>query len=307
MLQRVSALASIASLAGVLGAAPALADSPGLGEAAPFLMPDTSERTHAGVDVFFGSFDADEGGLLLSAKATVLTFEPHIDLALTPEITLSGRLPIAYARAETTVLGADLEDSGTLLGNGALGARFMSQASRQVRAGGGVFVNLPTATGDDDPEDLVDPAAAATGVRLFHLERYIPDTTTLAVHGDVRFDVERAFLQGQVVYMHLIADDEDAGEGQEGDLLRLSAAAGFWVTPLLAVMGELTTLSTSLDDDIQLNAGDEDEDFFHSLDVGVRYADAQWSLGARFHLPLDDVFRDDTELLGGGADFTLFF
>lgn len=297
----------MAVLAGAFVAAPALADSPGLGEAAPFLMPDTSERSHAGVDVFFGSFDADEGGLLLSAKATVVTFEPHIDVALTPQIAVSGRLPIAYARAETTVLGAELEDSGTLLGNAGLGARFMTQASREARAGGGVFINLPTASGDDDPEDFVDPAAAATGVRIFHLERYIPDTTTLGVHGDLRFDIGRAFVQGQVVYMHLVADDEDAGEGQDADLLRLGVAAGYWLTPMLAAMGELTTLSTSLDDDIQLNAGDEDEEFFHSLDIGLRYSDARWSLGARFHLPLDDLFRDDTELLGGGADLTLYF
>jgi len=294
-------------LAGALGAAPALADSPGLGEAAPFLMPDTSERSHAGVDVFFGSFDADEGGLLFSAKATVVTFEPHLDVALTPQITLSGRLPVAYAQATNTVLGAELDESDTMLGNAALSARFMSQASRSARAGGGVFVNLPTASGDDDPEDLVNPQAAVTGVRIFHLERYIADTTTLGVHGDVRFDLGRAFVQGQVVYMHLIADDEDAAEGQDADLLRLGVAAGFWLTPMVAAMGELTTLSTSLDDDIQLNGSDEDEDFFHSLDIGLRYAGAQWSLGARFHLPLDDLFRDDTELLGGGADLAVYF
>lgn len=231
----------MAVLAGALGAAPALADSPGLGEAAPFLMPDTSERTHAGVNVFFGSFDAEQPFRLpFSNKATVVTFEPHIDVALTPQITLSGRLPIAYARVEAPFLGADLEESETFLGNAALGARFMTQASQEARVGGGVFVNLPTARGDDDPEDLVNPQAAATSVRFFHLERYIPDTTTLGVHGDVRFDVGRAFVQGQVLYMHLIADDE--GAGLDSDLLRLGVAAGFWLTPMLAAIGELTTL-----------------------------------------------------------------
>lgn len=294
-------------LTGALGAAPALADSPGLGEAAPFLMPDTSERSHAGVDVFFGNLDADDGGLLFSAKATVLTFEPHVDVALTPQIALSGRLPIAYSSVEATVLGVESEESETLLGNAALGARFMSQASREARAGGGIFVNLPTASSDDDADEVNLTAAAVEDVRFFHIERYIIDTTTIGVHGDLRFDSERAFLQGQVAFMHLIANDEDAGEGLEADLLRMSVAAGFWLTPMLAAVGELTTLSTVLDDDLQFNFNDEDEEFFHSLDLGLRYADAQWSLGVRFHLPLDDYFRDDLELLGGGADLSLYF
>jgi hypothetical protein len=304
MLQRLSVLASTMILVGASGAAPALADdAPGLGETAPLLMPDTSERSHAGVDVFFGSIDADEGGELFSARATVVTFEPHVDVAVTPQLTLSGRLPIGYAKAETTVLFVDQEESDTVLGNASLGARFMSQASYDLRAGGGLLVHLPTAKDDDDDGDLVSPPLAVTSVRIFHLERYVPDTTTMAVHGDVRFDLGRAFLQGQVMYMHLLAEDEDA---EDADLLRLGAAAGFWLTPMLAAMGELTTMSTVLDDDVQYNPDNPDEDFFHSLDVGLRFTEAQWSISARFHMPLDDIFRDD-DLLGGGVDLAVYF
>lgn len=291
-------------LAGALGASPARAgDAPGLSDAAPFVMPDTSERTHAGVDVFFGTIDADEGGALFTARAKVVTFEPYLDFALTPQLTLWGRLPIAYASAETTILAVEQQESDTLLGNAALGARFMTQASYDLRAGGGVSVHLPTADADDADGNFVDPPLAVSIVRFFQLERYAVDTTTLGGHGDLRFDAGRGFLQGQVAYMHLLAEDEDA---EDADLLRFGVAAGFWVTSTVATMAELTTLSTILDDDVQFDASDEDEDFFHSLDVGLRFAQPQGSLSLRFHLPLDDVFRD-SDLLGGGADLALYF
>lgn len=44
----------------------------------------------------------------------------------------------------------------------------------------------------------------------------------------------------------------------------------------------------------------------HSLDMGLRFVQPQWSLSLRFYLPLDDVLRDD-DLLGGGADVALYF
>ena len=291
-------------LAGALGASPARAgDAPGLSDATPFLMPDTSERTQAGVDVFLGSVDADQGGALFSAEATVVTFEPYVDIALTDELKLWGRLPIAHANAKTTVLTVEQKESDTLLGNLGLGARIMTQVSYDLRAGGGVLVHLPTADADGADGNLVDPPLAAMVTRIFQLERYVPDTATVGAHADVRFDVGRAFLQGQILYMHLLAEDEGV---EDADLLRLGLATGFWVTPTVATMAELTTLSTVLDDDVQLNGSDEDEDFFHSLDLGLQLAQPKWTLSLRFHLPLDDVFRD-SGLLGGGADLTLYF
>lgn len=304
MLQRTPVLIVCLTLAGALAAAPARAnDAPGLYEAAPLVMPDTSERTRAGVDVFFGSGDADQGGLLLSASATVLSFEPYVDLALTDQLKLWGRVPIAYTSAETTVLAVEQEESDTLLGNVGLGARFMTQASYDMRAGAGVLVHLPTASADDADGDFVDPPLATSLVRLFQLERYAVETTTLGGHFDVRFDVGRAFLQGQVAYLHLMAEDEDI---EDADLLRLGLAAGVWISPVISAEAELTTLSTILDDEVQIDASDEDEDFFHALDLGLRFAEPRWSLAVRFHLPLDDVFRD-ADLLGGGADLSLYF
>jgi hypothetical protein len=291
-------------LAGALGASPVRAgDAPGLSDATPFLMPDTSERAQAGVDVFVGTVNADQGGVLFSAEATVLTFEPYIDIALTDELKLWGRVPLAYADAKTTVLGVEQNESDTLLGNVGLGARIMTQVSYDLRVGGGVLVHLPTANGDDVDGNLVDPPLATMVTRIFQLERYVPDTATVGAHADVRFDVGPAFLQGQVMYMHFLAEDEG---DEDADLLRLGAAAGFWVTPTIATMAELTTLTTVLDDDVQLNASNEDEDFFHSLDLGLRFAQKRWTLALRFHLPLDDVFRDNG-LLGGGADLTMYF
>ncbi|HWN67775.1 MAG TPA: hypothetical protein VNM90_09045, partial [Haliangium sp.] len=180
MLQRTSVLAAAMMLASALGSAPARADddAPGLADSAPFLMPDTSERTSAGVDVFFGAIDADEGGAFFTARAKVVTFEPYVDLALTPQLKLWGRLPIAYASAETTVLAIEQQESDTLLGNAGLGARFMAQASYELRVGGGVSVHLPTADADDDDGNFVDPPLAVSLVRFFQLERYAVDTTT---------------------------------------------------------------------------------------------------------------------------------
>jgi hypothetical protein len=307
MLQRTSVLAAAITLAGALGAAPARAqvrtgDAPGLAEVAPFVMPDTSERTSAGVDVFFGVIDADEGGALFTARAKVLTFEPYLDFALTPELKIWGRLPIAYVDAETTVLTVEQNESDTLLGNAGLGARFMAQLSYDLRAGGGVSVHLPTADADDDG-NLVDPPVAASIVRFFQGERYAVDTTTLSGHGDLRLDLGRGYLQGQIAYLHLLAEDD---EDEDADLLRFGLAGGYWISPTVAALAELTTLSTMLDDDVQFNGEDEDEDFFHSLDLGLRFAQPRGALSLRFHLPLDDVFRD-SDLLGGAADLTLYF
>lgn len=297
--------ASLMMLAGALAAGPAHADAPGLGDAAPLRMPDTSERSHAGVDVFFGSFDADQGGLFFTTRATVVSFEPHLDLALTDAITLSGRLPVAHARSEVTVLGVEDEASETLLGNVSLGGRYMAQVSRTLRAGGGAFVNLPTSEEDGAP-GLADPATAAALAQLFHIERYLPATAALGLHGDLRVDVGRGFVQGRGELMFLVNDDDDdGGEDDEMSLLRFGVAAGFWLTPTLAAMAELTTLSTILDDEAQIS-DDEDEDFLHGLDLGVRYAQAQWSLSARFHLPLDDFLREN-DLLGGGVDLSVYF
>jgi hypothetical protein len=308
MLQRTAVLAAAMTLAGALGPATARAqaragDAPGLAEVAPFLMPDTSERTNAGVDVFFGVIDADEGGPLFSARAKVLTFEPYLDFALTPEFKIWGRLPIAYVNAETTVLTVEQSESDTLLGNAGLGARFMTQVSYELRAGGGVSVHLPTADADDDDGNFVDPPLTAAIVRFFQRERYAVDTTTVSGHGDLRYEMGRGYLQGQVAYLRLVAEDDDS---EDADLLRLGLAGGYWIAPTVAAVAELTTLSTILDDDVQFNAEDEDEDFFHSLDLGLRFAQPRGSLSLRFHLPLDDVFRD-SDLLGGAADLTLYF
>lgn len=294
--------ASLILLSGALAAAPAHADAPGLGDAAPLRMADTSERSHAGVDVFFGSFDADEGGLFFSTDATVVSFEPHLDFALTDSITLSGRLPLAYARSAVTVLGFEDEKTELVLGNLSLGARYVAQVGRDLRAGGGGFVNLPTADADDDL-DLPNPPAAAALANFFFMERYLPETTTLGAHGDLRVDVGRGFVQGRVEYMHLTSDEE--GYDDSLNLLRIGIAAGFWLTPTFAALGELTTLSTILDDDAQIS-DDEDEDFVHSLDLGVRYAQPRWSLSARFHLPLDDFLREN-DLLGAGVDLSMYF
>jgi hypothetical protein len=163
----------------------------------------------------------------------------------------------------------------------------MTQMSHDLRAGGGVLVHLPTARAGDDSQTLLFDV---TGVRTFQRERYTPNTTTVGAHADVRFEIGRAFLQGQLVYMHFLV--EDSGDD---NLLRLGLATGFWVTSTIATIAELTTQSSGFD-----------TDFFHSLDMGLRFAQPQWSLSLRFYLPLDDVFRD-RDLLGGGADVALYF
>jgi hypothetical protein len=206
MLQRTLVVIAWLALAGTLGAAPARAeDTPGLSGAAPFLMPDTSERTRAGVDVFVGNRKRHVGAL--TSVDTVVNFEPYLDLALTPQLTLWGRLPIAHARSRST-LGTLLENerSDNLLGNAGLGARIMTQVSHDLRVGGGVLVYLPTARAGDETRTL---SFVVASMRSFQRERYVPDTATVGAQADVRFDVGRAFLQGQLVYMHLLDRGRD--------------------------------------------------------------------------------------------------
>lgn len=274
----------------------AAADRSGLEDAAPLLMPDTSERTRAGIDVSATTFnnELDVPFFELASSGTVLSFEPYLSVALTPELSAWGRMPVAHVSLEASSVAGTSSDSATVLGNLGAGVRYMHQLSRELRIGGGLALHLPTATSGDDSAF----SSTAASMRVFYGERYLPDTTNISAQLDLRYDLGRAFVQGQLALLHDRVEDDD-----NYNLLRLGAAAGFWFTPTLTAIAEYTALSSHLEDDLSI---DQDEgEAVHSLDFGLRYSQPTWSLAARFYLPLDDQYRD-IGLLGGGLDFSVY-
>jgi hypothetical protein len=83
-------------------------------------------------------------------------------------------------------------------------------------------------------------------------------------------------------------------------LLRLGLAGGVHVASQLALIAEVTTVSDILDDRAT------QEDFLHTLDLGLRHVGPGSTFGARLYYPLDRSLRR-LDILGVGFDFQTSF
>jgi hypothetical protein len=251
-----------------------------------YWMADLSVHSRAGVEVIPGNYDrAGETAILVPASV-------FAEFALTENVVLLGRLPLAYVDR----VGIDDPDEGAFaLGNVSLGALLAGGSGHphegRLMYGIGALVHLPTASDEDDE----GAAAARTAAFLVpDAGRYRPDTTTVRVRADVRYETDSVFVQGEVGVDRLILEDVD----DRTDLL-LGAGLGLALDPYWALLGELTVLSNVLEDD-------DESEFLPVLDAGVRYHNPDLMFGLRVYWPFDESYRD-ASALGIGLDIALRF
>lgn len=259
----------------------ALAD----GVTAPYQMESLDGDDRAGVDIMLGRYELELFG---EVDITTVSMDAFVQMHVAPNVIVFGRLPFQYA--QSSVEGAD-DESGTSLGNITGGAMFVSR-SGDTTVGGGGSLSLPTA--DDDG----DGAGAALLHSLFRVSSYglyLPNTWTIRLHGDVRVDRGKTFVQARGGLDYITIDEED--EDEDLKLLRIGVAGGAMINPTVAVIAELTTMSSILED----SDADDDEEWVHVLDLGVRARSGRTLFGARIYLPLDETFRD-ANMMGLGVD-----
>lgn len=246
----------------------------------PLVMTDLRGGSRAGVDVTFGSVGSGPGDV------TVIGVEGLVELELTRRLSLTGALPLVHARDG----GTDYD--GSSLGNITVGLAYRLSVERRgdsLRAVGiGGSLSLPTAS------DGGDAAIAAFAHSLFHLPdpgRFLPDTTTIRIHGDYRYQSGKIFLQGQLGLHQLVIDGPD-----DLTLVRIAFGGGARLSNTASAVFTLTTMSDILDDS-------DGEDFVHQLDLGARFKVRRGEVGARIFLGLDD----STDHFGVGVDYLQYF
>ncbi len=288
--KRMSLVASALALGGAVQTA--AAEKPAQSLTAPLKMPDLSSRSALRFDlgVVRSTFDGDD------ETVTSVVSVASAQLVVAPGALLSLRLPMTYARSSED--GDDTSESD--LGNIAVGARVTGR-SGNTHAGGGVMLHLPTAPKPVLFSDSDDGAGAliASFSQFDSFADFAPDTTTVRVGGDLRVDSGRAFFQMHAGFEHYMFGNDD---NDTLDLVRVSVGGGIHTKPNMAIVGEITTLSTALEDEELFDEGSEE--FFHWLDVGFRYDTGKAVLGWRVYVPIDSPL-DEIDSLGVGFDATV--
>lgn len=245
-----------------------------------YRMPDLSPNSRIGVEVVptFGEV-ADEGALVLDAGL-------FADIALTPWLVLSGRVPMAYVYSDPDPPAPEV--TAAALGDIGLGLRFIDSSRRRrgarTRIGVGMWLYVPTASDSGEPGAA---AAIARGFTVPDHARYF-DTTTLRLDLDGRYETHSVFVQGELgLAYHQFGDDGDL----DG---RIGLGAGVVFNPHLAALAELT-----------LHADDLDA-LTPVLDAGLRYHDASLIGGARVYWPLGSAQRS-RGIIGIGLDLGVRF
>jgi hypothetical protein len=251
-----------------------------------YWMADLSVHSRAGVDLIPGNYDrAGESAILVPASV-------FAEFALTENVVLLGRLPLAYV---DRVGIADPDEGAFALGNASLGVQLAGGSGRphegRLMYGIGALVHAPTAS---DEGDEGAAAARAASFLVPDRGRYLPDTTTVRVRADVRYESDSVFVQGEIGIDRQILQDVD----DRTDLL-LGAGLGLAFNPYWALLAEITALSDVLDDD-------DDSDLLPVLDAGVRYHNPELMAGLRVYWPFHESYRD-AGAIGLGLDVALRF
>lgn len=260
------------------------------GVTAPYQMESLDGDDRAGVDIMLGRYELD---LFAEIDITTVSLDAFVQTEVAPNVIVFGRVPFQYARLSAD--GAD-DESGTSLGNVTGGAMFVSR-SGTTTVGGGGSLSLPTA---DDDGDGGNAALFHSLFRVSSYGLYLPNTWTIRLHGDVRVEQGKTFVQARGGLDYLTLDGED--EDEDLKLLRIGVAGGAMINPTVALIAELTTMSSILED----NEGEDDEEWVHTLDLGVRARSGNTLFGARIYLPLDEDFRD-ANMMGLGVDVSGVF
>jgi len=253
---------------------------------APFVMPNLTMPGRVTLDVVAGRSSPPVG-----RTRTLVSIELGGAYSIGRGLSVFGVLPVAHVRDDFV--------EETALGNISLGAMFVQDLQGRDSAwrfGGSVELLAPTAgSGGDD-------RLAATANSVFRRPvwaRYLPSTPSVRLHAHARYESGALFVQGLFGADFVVF--EDGVLDANGELLveaRIGVAAGAMLSPKLGVIAEITTVSDFLEDN-----GVAEDEFLHSLDVGVRYFTGLGTVGLRTYIPLDEQFRDE-EMLGVAIDFT---
>lgn len=239
-----------------------------------FWMSDLSADRRVGFDVGLGTSELGVDAVPIMAASV------FADVALTEHLSLTGRVPFVYAQF-TPPGNPEAESSALTLGNAGIGVKLVTSSDRgrsALRYGLEGYIHLPTAS-DDDADDAF-AALAATTITVPDSGRYRVSATTARLRGSARYEGRSAFLQAELGLDHHLNDGAD-----DTTDLQLAMGVGIEFSPYIALLGELVVLSELVDND-------DDRDLFPSLDVGVRYHNPGWIVGARVHLPFAEDHRD---------------
>jgi hypothetical protein len=200
-------------------------------------------------------------------------------------LAVGGILPLAHLRSSG--------DSFSGLGNLSATIDYILSgvpATTETSAWLSGILALPTATGDND-------SAAPVAHALYSIPEpglWAPDTTTVDLQAHYRRTFGRPFARidagGQ--YLSISGDD---------DRLRAVVRIGGG-----ARVSERIVARASLFNAWELDAADGEDNFLHALEGGIGI---EHSRGGRFDLslyvPLDSVYRNDLEVIGIRAGFSI--
>lgn len=237
-------------------------------------MADTSDTSHFGFELLVGNPD-------LGLDTTTLSGGVFGHFAASPAVTVDVRLPLSFSYFDDPgILG---EDSEAAIGNLSLGvqghARRRNGFHSRMIYGGGFVIYVPTAS-DEGAAAFV--AGAAGQLSIPDPGRWLVNTTTARLRGDMRFESNALFFQAELNLDLFFTDGDDDID------LALGVGPGVKLNEELALLMELSI--SNLDDDEQI-----------TVDLGMRYHMRTILAGFRLYLPLSDPFRDN-DLIGAGFD-----
>lgn len=257
-----------------------------------FVSGDLSSDNNGGLELLAGTLKT---GLFGNSEVTVVTADLVGDFFVSPNLKLHARLPTIYYANDNN------NEGGTGIGNVTAGLRFIAAGrDKSSRFGLGGSVSLPSASDDGE-----GGAAAFYGGVFRNLHdpgRYLPNVTTIRTEADLLLSSDRIYVQGQLGVQVLLFEDGNAfpfGGDDQQNLLRLCVGGGAWLAPKLALLAEVTSFSDILEND-------DDDDFVHTLDTGVRYHGGDVSASVRLYVPFDEGERTE-DAVGAGFDLTARF
>lgn len=237
-----------------------------------FWMPDLSVHSR-------DSFETSVAPTTLGRDIDIMAEgDAYIELAVSRNITIMGRVPFGYVRFNPALVNGS--SNGFALGNIGAGAHIANttelRPGRKLLYGLAVFAYLPTAsTGETS-----GPTAQSLSVlSVPDGGRFLQDTTSLRIRAGLRFEMGPLFFQGETAVDHRFIEADDRND------LTFGLGAGFQITDYVGVLGEFT-LAPDLTDLT------DDNDYTAVIDAGLRYHNPQTMIGLRVYMPLDDVYRD---------------
>lgn len=233
-------------------------------ESTPFHMTDAKIwRPETGFEVQFGQYGDN----------AIVGLQGFIQWPIGERWSLTGRLPLAYAYND----GID----GVGLGNLTVDATLFLSAEKRRRATNVTAFQLsvsgPTASRGVDSGFATGTMA---GYFLPDPGLYQPNTTTIRLYGTWRTGSRSFFGQLEGGMQQLVIRNAD-----DRTLLRIAGGAGVRVGSNVVLIGEFVGVTDIIDDA-------DGDNFWSSLDLGMRAKVGKGNISLRVYLPLDGQWRN---------------